>query len=81
MHRLNIGILYAYPGMINKKGSIFKKTFFVSFSFDYTITSMIQLLLHTFAHLTGPSLRFKAKLLPNEIEVWPLHIRILLGLM
>ena len=28
--------------------------------------SMTQLLLHTFAHLTGPSFRVKAKLLPNE---------------
>ena len=30
-------------------------------------TSMTQLLLHTFAHLTGPSFRLKAKLLPNKI--------------
>ena len=28
--------------------------------------SMTQLLLHTFAHLTGPSFRAKAKLLPNN---------------
>ena len=28
--------------------------------------SMTQLLLHTFAHLTGPSFRVKAKLLPNN---------------
>ena len=28
--------------------------------------SMTQLLLHTFAHLTGPSFRVKAKLLPNK---------------
>ena len=29
--------------------------------------SMTQLLLHTFAHLTGPSFKVKAKLLPNKI--------------
>ncbi len=29
--------------------------------------SMTQLLSHTFAHLTGPSFRLKAKLLPNKI--------------
>ena len=28
--------------------------------------SMTQLLLHPFTHLTGPSFRVKAKLLPNE---------------
>ena len=28
--------------------------------------SMTQLLSHTFAHLTGPSFRFKVKLLPNK---------------
>ena len=28
--------------------------------------SMTQLLLHTFAHLTGPSFRVKAKLVPNK---------------
>ena len=28
--------------------------------------SMTQLLLHTFSHLTGPSFRVKAKLLPNK---------------
>ena len=39
---------------------------------DHTHYSMTQLLLHTFAHLTGPSFRLKAKLLP---------IRIFLGLM
>ena len=30
-------------------------------------SSMTQLLLHTFAYLTGPSFRVKAKLLPNKI--------------
>ena len=29
--------------------------------------SMTQLLSHTFAHLTEPSFRLKAKLLPNKI--------------
>ena len=29
--------------------------------------SMTQLLLHTFAHLTGPSFKLNAKLLPNKI--------------
>ena len=33
---------------------------------DHTHYSMTQLLLHTFAHLTGPSFRVKAKLLPNR---------------
>ena len=32
----------------------------------YIIVSMTQLLLHTFAHLTEPSFRVKAKLLPNK---------------
>ena len=30
------------------------------------LASMTQLLLHTFAHLTEPSFRVKAKLLPNK---------------
>ena len=31
-----------------------------------SVLSMTQLLLHTFAHLTGPSFRVKAKVLPNN---------------
>ena len=31
------------------------------------LINMTQLLLHTFAHFTGPSFRVKAKLLPNKI--------------
>ena len=37
-----------------------------NFNAIHKLFSMTQLLFHTFAHLTGPSFRVKAKLLPNK---------------
>ena len=44
----------------------FSKCFYTILLHKLNHNSMTQLLSHTFTHLTGPSFRLKAKLLPNK---------------
>ena len=55
----SVGLMSKFPILAPPKSS------------DSKSISMTQLLSHTFAHLTGPSFRLKAKLLPNKISLGP----------